>query len=199
MCFDEKLSKPFDVVEQKELYELVKTWRRIEEVKDIVGPVNLCKTFDYRIEEKTAKFLGRETILHSMEVWCKANDASKPLICLILGSPGTGKSSFVARSIQHFFNRVIAYHICERGVPDTLDSTLFVRNLYMMLLDHPTIGSKFARAIKCLSSKKLDYLANLKSKAAGVNAKDCMMIILDVLKDEKSLGRSAFTDVDEGC
>jgi WD40 repeat protein len=77
------------------------------------------------LHEKRRNFCGREWLFRQIEDW-RTHRGERAL--LITGDPGVGKSALVAQMV-HQDPRVLAYHCCQAGEPETLRPDRFVRSL----------------------------------------------------------------------
>jgi hypothetical protein len=77
------------------------------------------------LHEKRRDFCGREWLFRQLDDW-RTHRSERAL--LITGDPGVGKSAVVAQMV-HQDPRVLAYHCCQAGEPETLRPDRFVRSL----------------------------------------------------------------------
>ena len=103
------------------------------------------------LNDKRARFRGREWLFEEIESWRRRDDERA---LLITGDPGAGKSAIVAELVdRNTDGQVVAYYCCQADVPVTLSPGTFVRSIAAMLASQiPAYGVAISRG------KPLDML-----------------------------------------
>jgi WD40 repeat protein len=112
------------------------------------------------LHEKRRDFCGREWLFRKIDDWRTHRDERA---LLITGDPGVGKSAVVAQMV-HQDPRVLAYHCCQAGEPETLRPDRFVRSLAAQ------IASRLPAYAASLGSTAVDEALTLDPVSAFVGA-----------------------------
>ncbi len=83
------------------------------------------------IDLKRHGFVGRDWLFNQINHWRFESDQTT---LLLVGRPGTGKSSSLAL-LSHLNHRrqIIAHHFCQRDRPESIEPSLFARSITAML------------------------------------------------------------------
>lgn len=120
----------------------VRQWDRLPEPWD----------FTAVLAERRKRFVGRTWLFEALRQSVTTHPAT-----LLTGSPGVGKSAFVAGLIHaNPGGQVLAYHCCQASTPATLSPVVFVRSLaamiagrdagYAALLENPDVVAALGEA-----------------------------------------------------
>ena len=83
--------------------------------------------FAAALKMNRAGFHGRSWLLSRIDRWLAEE---KTTSLLIVGDPGIGKSALAAELVhRNPSGQVLAYHVCDANIPDTLKAARFVQNL----------------------------------------------------------------------
>jgi WD40 repeat protein len=115
----------------------LRKWERLPEPCD----------FTAFIAERRRWFTGRTWLLYALRDRVAHGKSST---ILLTGSPGIGKSAFVANLVHNNpAGQILAYHCCQATIPATLDPAVFVRSLASMLAAR---DAAYAAMIECQNS-----------------------------------------------
>ena len=96
--------------------------------------------------EKLKGFVGRDWLFQGIDEW---RAKGSPVVLLIVGEPGIGKSAIVAALVhRNLEGQVLAYHCCRTDTPATLEPASFVRSLAGMFSARLP---EYAKALECAS------------------------------------------------
>lgn len=103
--------------------------------------------FKSYLDPKRYLFTGRKWLLEKIELW--SHDGGEHAL-LIVGDPGSGKTSIAAELLHRNPEKIIAHHCCEADEKETLQPGRFVQSIAAMLasklpeyrkqLDNPAIA-----------------------------------------------------------
>jgi tetratricopeptide (TPR) repeat protein len=193
--YEGKLKEIIRVVESE---ESVRFAGEIKTLEEYLKPVSSYSRIAHLLKKE---FIGRVWLFEEVEKWRTAENRASRLFW-IMGSPGTGKSAFVAHLAHYGRDKVIAAQFCEYDKPDHRNPARIIRTLAFQIATRLPDYRKILldlSDIKELDQKKpselFDYLLASPLRLVIDGGRMRYLVVIDALDEVSEGGRNDLVEM----